>query len=160
MLTQPCWTCWLWWWWLLSTCLWSRPSAACSSRWTLMWSLACSTRWQLSIATLGIVSLAVFGFARLASLLLYILRQLTCAFSSSPGKWVGWELSWEKRWSLWRCNHELQCLTRKLHAQHDTVKMAIANECYESNLPVDCEVYELFSDLLTDAALNKNPISQ
>ena len=32
--------------------------------------------------------------------------------------------------------------------RHDTGKMAITNECYASKLPVDCEVYGLFSDLL------------
>ena len=36
--------------------------------------------------------------------------------------------------------------------RHDNIKMAIATECYESKLPVDCEVYGLFSDLLPAAA--------
>ena len=36
--------------------------------------------------------------------------------------------------------------------RHDTGKMAITTECYESKLPIDCEVYGLFSDLLPAAA--------
>ena len=36
--------------------------------------------------------------------------------------------------------------------RHDTGKMAITTECYDSKLPVDCEVYGLFSDLLPAAA--------
>ena len=36
--------------------------------------------------------------------------------------------------------------------RHDTGKMAITTECYDSKLPIDCEVYGLFSDLLPAAA--------
>ena len=36
--------------------------------------------------------------------------------------------------------------------RHDTGKMAITTECYDAKLPVDCEVYGLFSDLLPAAA--------
>ena len=35
---------------------------------------------------------------------------------------------------------------------HDTCKLAIMNECLVSKLPVDCEVYGLFSDLIPSAA--------
>ena len=36
--------------------------------------------------------------------------------------------------------------------RHDSGKMAITTECYEAKLPIDCEVYGLFSDLLPAAA--------
>ena len=36
--------------------------------------------------------------------------------------------------------------------RHDTGKMAITSECNDSKLPVDCEVYGLFADLLPAAA--------
>ena len=36
--------------------------------------------------------------------------------------------------------------------RHDSGKMAITTECYDAKLPVDCEVYGLFSDLLPAAA--------
>ena len=32
--------------------------------------------------------------------------------------------------------------------RHDTIKTSIATACYEAKLPLDCEVYGLFSDLI------------
>ena len=35
--------------------------------------------------------------------------------------------------------------------RHDTVKTAIATACFQAKLPLDCEVYGLFSDLIPPA---------
>ena len=37
--------------------------------------------------------------------------------------------------------------------RHDTAKLAIVNECHMSKLPVECEVYGLFADLIPAEAL-------